>query len=102
MSDEAHQHEDSTTQTMEDFSGYPIHEPHSFIQNFASSSLFVDTESLQNQIDELATFSDTLAPSVTRILYTKKDVLARRVWSGPKGQLQTQWMFLIEVLKQRL
>ncbi|KAM4116808.1 hypothetical protein ACJW30_02G076600 [Castanea mollissima] len=74
----AHQHEDSTTQTMEDFSGYPIHEPHSSIQNFASSSLSVDTESLQNQIDELATFSDTPAPSVTRILYTDKDVLARR------------------------
>ncbi|XP_065633369.1 ureidoglycolate hydrolase isoform X2 [Quercus suber] len=74
----AHQHEDSTTQTMEDFSGYPIHEPHSFIQNFTSSSLSVDTESLQNQIDELATFSDTPAPSVTRILYTEKDVLARR------------------------
>lgn len=46
----AHQHEDSTTQTMEDFSGYPIHEPHSYIQNFASSSLSVDTESLQNQV----------------------------------------------------
>ncbi|XP_050239481.1 ureidoglycolate hydrolase isoform X2 [Quercus robur] len=74
----AHQHEDSTTQTMEDFSGYPIHDQHSFIQNFASSSLSVDTESLQNQIDELATFSDTPAPSVTRILYTEKDVLARR------------------------
>ncbi|KAK4586187.1 hypothetical protein RGQ29_023404 [Quercus rubra] len=74
----AHQHEDSTTQTMEDFSGYPIHEHHSVIQNFASSSLSVDTESLQNQIDELATFSDTPAPSVTRILYTEKDVLARR------------------------
>ncbi|XP_030975857.1 ureidoglycolate hydrolase [Quercus lobata] len=74
----AHQHEDSTTQTMEDFSGYPIHDHHSFIQNFASSSLSVDTESLQNQIDELATFSDTPAPSVTRILYTEKDVLARR------------------------
>lgn len=30
------------------------------------------------QIDELSTFSDTPAPSVTRVLYTEKDVLARR------------------------
>jgi ureidoglycolate amidohydrolase len=73
----AHQDEDPTTKTMEDFSGYPIHEPHNFIQNFVSS-LSVDTQSLQKQIDELATFSDTPAPSVTRILYTEKDVLARR------------------------
>ncbi|GMY27220.1 ureidoglycolate hydrolase isoform X2 [Fagus crenata] len=73
----AHQDEDPTTKTMEDFSGYPIHEPHYFIQNFVSS-LSVDTQSLQKQIDELATFSDTPAPSVTRILYTEKDVLARR------------------------
>ncbi|MBA0650243.1 hypothetical protein Goklo_017689, partial [Gossypium klotzschianum] len=29
-------------------------------------------------IDELSTFSDTPAPSVTRILYTENDVLARR------------------------
>lgn len=29
------------------------------------------------QIDELSTFSDTPAPSVTRILYSEKDVLAR-------------------------
>lgn len=30
------------------------------------------------QIDELATFSDTPTPSVTRVLYTEKDVIARR------------------------
>ncbi|KAF5941782.1 hypothetical protein HYC85_019424 [Camellia sinensis] len=67
--------EDPTTKTMEDFSGYPIHETHS--QN-PLSSLSVDTQSLQKQIDELSTFSDTPAPSVTRILYSEKDVLARR------------------------
>ncbi|CAL5416359.1 unnamed protein product [Camellia sinensis] len=32
----------------------------------------------RNRIDELSTFSDTPAPSVTRILYSEKDVLARR------------------------
>lgn len=30
------------------------------------------------QIDELATFSDSPPPSVTRVLYTDKDVAARR------------------------
>ncbi|XAR57361.1 ureidoglycolate amidohydrolase [Bertholletia excelsa] len=60
---------------MEDFSGYPVREPH-----FQTSlpSLSVDTGSLQRQIDELSTFSDSPAPSVTRILYSDKDVLARR------------------------
>ncbi|PSR92903.1 Ureidoglycolate hydrolase [Actinidia chinensis var. chinensis] len=67
--------EDPTIKTMEDFSGYPIHEPH--FPN-AVSSLSVDIHSLQKQIDELSTFSDTPAPSVTRILYSDKDVLARR------------------------
>ncbi|KAK4478164.1 hypothetical protein RD792_017446 [Penstemon davidsonii] len=66
---------DPTIKTMEDFSGYPIHEPE--FQD-SLSSLSVDTESLQRQIDELATLSDTPAPSVTRVLYTEKDVLARR------------------------
>ncbi|MCL7027145.1 hypothetical protein MKW94_020866 [Papaver nudicaule] len=59
---------------MEDFSGYPIHEP----QFSTSASFSVDTENLQRQIDELSRFSDTPAPSVTRILYSEKDVLARR------------------------
>ncbi|GFZ14229.1 ureidoglycolate amidohydrolase [Actinidia rufa] len=67
--------EDPTIKTMEDFSGYPIHEPH--FPNTVSS-LSVDIHSLQKQIDELSTFSDTPAPSVTRILYSDKDVLARR------------------------
>jgi sulfur transfer complex TusBCD TusB component (DsrH family) len=31
-----------------------------------------------SQIDELASFSDSPAPSVTRVLYTDKDVQARR------------------------
>ncbi|EXB29873.1 N-carbamoyl-L-amino acid hydrolase [Morus notabilis] len=70
-------HEDPTTKTMEDFSGYPIHESHSCISN-TLSALSVDAQTLQNQIDELSSLSDTPAPSVTRILYTEKDVLARR------------------------
>ncbi|KAF3456860.1 hypothetical protein FNV43_RR01514 [Rhamnella rubrinervis] len=70
----AHNGDDPITRTMEEFSGYPIHESHSH----SVSSLSVDARSLQKQIDELATFSDTPAPSVTRILYTEKDVLARR------------------------
>ncbi|KAL6535245.1 hypothetical protein OROMI_026619 [Orobanche minor] len=64
-----------TIKTMEAFSGYQIHEP-SFQGSF--SSLTVNTESLQRQIDELSTFSDAPAPSVTRILYSEKDVLGRR------------------------
>ncbi|KAF9673529.1 hypothetical protein SADUNF_Sadunf10G0033700 [Salix dunnii] len=66
---------------MEDFSGYPIHAPidYSFAApNSLLSFLSVDSTALENQIDELSTFSDTPAPSVTRILYTEKDVLARR------------------------
>ncbi|KAL2530768.1 Ureidoglycolate hydrolase [Forsythia ovata] len=72
----AHRNEDvPSIKIMEDFSGYPVHEPH--FQD-SLSSLVVDSESLQKQIDELSTFSDTPAPSVTRILYSEKDVLARR------------------------
>ncbi|XP_024046305.1 ureidoglycolate hydrolase isoform X2 [Citrus clementina] len=70
--------EDPTIRTMEAFSGYPIHESNSFVTNLASS-LSVDTETLQKRIDELSTFSDTPAPSVTRVLYTENDVLARRI-----------------------
>jgi len=44
----------------------------------ATETLFVDGAKLQAQIDELATFSDTPAPTVTRILYTPNDVAARR------------------------
>ncbi|KAH0640380.1 hypothetical protein KY285_036966 [Solanum tuberosum] len=59
---------------MEEFSGYPIHEPK---YPNPLSSLSVNSDTLQKQIDELATFSDSPAPSVTRILYSEKDVLAR-------------------------
>ncbi|CAN1841181.1 Ureidoglycolate hydrolase [Linum perenne] len=71
--------EDDTIKTMEAFSGYPIHETtNPFGSSSLISSLSVDGESLQRQIDELSTFSDTPAPSVTRVLYTGKDVSARR------------------------
>lgn len=73
--------EDPTAKTMEDFSGYLFHEPTDYPSappNSLLSFLRVDTTTLQNQIDELSTLSDTPAPSVTRILYTEKDVLARR------------------------
>nr|4PXE_A Chain A, Ureidoglycolate hydrolase [Arabidopsis thaliana]4PXE_B Chain B, Ureidoglycolate hydrolase [Arabidopsis thaliana] len=43
-----------------------------------ASSLSVDAPGLQNQIDELSSFSDAPSPSVTRVLYTDKDVSARR------------------------
>ncbi|XP_071940561.1 ureidoglycolate hydrolase-like isoform X1 [Coffea arabica] len=72
----AHRNEDDPTiKTMEEFSGYPIHESH-FLNSL--SSLSVDAETLQKQIDELSSFSDSPAPSVTRILYSEKDVLSRR------------------------
>ncbi|KAJ8765368.1 hypothetical protein K2173_012065 [Erythroxylum novogranatense] len=56
---------------MEDFSGYPFknHLP-CLLQALHSLST--------HKIDELATFSDTPAPSVIRALYTENDVLARR------------------------
>ncbi|CAN8232604.1 unnamed protein product [Cochlearia groenlandica] len=66
-----------TIKTMEDFSGYPIHEPGQFSSTNLASSLSVDSQGLQNQIDELSNFSDSPSPSVTRVLYTDKDVLAR-------------------------
>ncbi|XP_028804344.1 ureidoglycolate hydrolase-like isoform X1 [Neltuma alba] len=72
-----HGDEDPSIRTMEEFSGYPIHEPDSSIPS-SVSSLYVDAQNLQKQIDELSSFSDTPAPSVTRVLYTEKDVLARR------------------------
>ncbi len=46
-------------------------------------TLFVDGHRLQQQIDELSSFSDTPAPSVTRILFTENDVAARR-YSWPQ------------------
>ncbi|KAK8609986.1 hypothetical protein V6N13_093396 [Hibiscus sabdariffa] len=65
---------------MHDFSGYPLHDPSNPFKSSdsISNSLSVDAQTLQKQIDELSTFSDAPAPSVTRILYTKNDVLARR------------------------
>ncbi|KAG6486559.1 hypothetical protein ZIOFF_055136 [Zingiber officinale] len=61
---------------MEDFSGYPT-AAHPSVLSLSPSSLSVDEAGLLRQIDELAAFSDTPAPSVTRILYSEKDVLAR-------------------------
>lgn len=63
---------------MHQFSGYQTSEPQSCFSDSLSSSLSVDAHSLQKQIDELATFSDSPPPSVTRILYTDMDVAARR------------------------
>ncbi|CAK9198686.1 unnamed protein product [Sphagnum jensenii] len=45
-------------------------------------TLFVDGHRLQQQIDELSSFSDTPPPSVTRILFTENDVAARRYVKG--------------------
>ncbi|KAJ4844599.1 hypothetical protein Tsubulata_011020 [Turnera subulata] len=71
--------EDPTAKIMEEFSGYPIHEPpHSFDPRSLLSSLSVDVQLLLSQIADLSTFSDTPAPAITRILYSEKDVLARR------------------------
>ncbi|KAK6122709.1 hypothetical protein DH2020_043545 [Rehmannia glutinosa] len=75
ISSQNDEYDQTTAKTMEAFSGYQIHES-PFQGSF--SSLSVDIESLQRQIDELSTFSDTPAPSVTRVLYSEKDVLARR------------------------
>ncbi|KAF2550626.1 hypothetical protein F2Q68_00035671 [Brassica cretica] len=73
------QHEPNPTiRTMEDFSGYPIHEPGQFGSINLASSLSVDAPGLQKQIEELSSFSDAPSPSVTRVLYTDKDVSARR------------------------
>jgi ureidoglycolate amidohydrolase len=74
----AQQQQHESIRTMEDFSGYPIHEPGQFGSINLASSLSVDAPGLQNQIDELSSFSDAPSPSVTRVLYTDKDVSARR------------------------
>ncbi|KAG0468594.1 hypothetical protein HPP92_017922 [Vanilla planifolia] len=70
-------HEEEARKTMEDFSGYPTHS-HPSYSCLSPSSLLVDIQGLQTQIEELSAFSDAPAPAVTRILYTHKDVLARR------------------------
>uniref|UniRef100_A0A0D6R9S6 Peptidase M20 dimerisation domain-containing protein n=1 Tax=Araucaria cunninghamii TaxID=56994 RepID=A0A0D6R9S6_ARACU len=64
-----------SSKIMQDFSGYPEEE-------FHSHTFFVDKENLQRQVDELSAFSDSPAPSVTRILYSENDVLARRYVKG--------------------
>ena len=46
----AHENEDPTIKTMEDFSGYPFHESHSTSQSHTVSLLSVDTQSLQKQV----------------------------------------------------
>ncbi|XP_031488312.1 ureidoglycolate hydrolase [Nymphaea colorata] len=69
-------HGDSTMKTMEKFSGYPPESDDA--GDLGSLSFSVDNNSLERQIDELAGFSDTSAPSVTRIIYSKNDILARR------------------------
>ncbi|VYS69169.1 unnamed protein product [Arabidopsis thaliana] len=74
----AQQQQHESIRTMEDFSGYPIHEPGQFGSINLASSLSVDAPGLQKQIDELSSFSDAPSPSVTRVLYTDKDVSARR------------------------
>ncbi|CAN6440958.1 unnamed protein product [Victoria cruziana] len=69
-------HGDSTMKTMEEFSGYPPESVDAW--DLGSLSFSVDHKSLQRQVDELAGFSDTPAPSVTRIIYSKNDIQARR------------------------
>lgn len=69
--------------TMEQFAGFPASDD----GEGPSSDFHVDSEGLQRQIDELASFSDSPAPSVTRVLYTDKDVQARRYIKGIMNQL---------------
>ncbi|XP_078148775.1 ureidoglycolate amidohydrolase [Carex rostrata] len=73
--------EDTTRKTMEEFSGYPT-DSHNSILSSSLNSFSVESEKLQSQIDELSTLSDSPAPSVTRILYSEKDNLARRFIKG--------------------
>ncbi|XP_002981561.2 probable ureidoglycolate hydrolase [Selaginella moellendorffii] len=49
----------------------------SLCTSFDPANLEVNPDDIQDAIDKLATFSDTPAPSVTRILYTDNDVAAR-------------------------
>ncbi|XP_074281830.1 ureidoglycolate hydrolase [Silene latifolia] len=68
------ENDDPITKTMHQFSGYQTSEPNlDYV-----SLLSVDVQSLMNQIDELATLSDSPPPSVTRVLYTDQDIAARR------------------------
>nr|XP_043635193.1 ureidoglycolate hydrolase [Erigeron canadensis] len=75
INEESEAENESTIKTMEKFSGYPsIHQENHLIPD----SFTVDSLNLQKQIDELSSFSDSPAPSVTRILYSDNDVVARR------------------------
>ncbi|GAB2245376.1 hypothetical protein Droror1_Dr00000869 [Drosera rotundifolia] len=69
-------HRGPDNQNHNEFSGYPVSEASSFITD-SSSSLSFDAQSLQEQIDTLATISDAPSPAVTRVLYTDKDIKAR-------------------------
>ncbi|XP_078429825.1 ureidoglycolate amidohydrolase isoform X2 [Wolffia australiana] len=80
-------HEEHTKKTMEDFSGYPREFMGDSFVSESGDDFFVDVESLQRQIDELSTFSDTPPPTVTRVLFSKNDVLARKYIKNIMGQL---------------
>ncbi|RLN27770.1 uncharacterized protein C2845_PM05G02740 [Panicum miliaceum] len=77
-------HDDAVARrTMEEFAGFPASDG----GEGPSAAFRVDSEGLQHQIDELASFSDSPAPSVTRVLYNDKDVQARRYIKGIMNQL---------------
>ncbi|KAL6623486.1 hypothetical protein ACP70R_033365 [Stipagrostis hirtigluma subsp. patula] len=77
-------HDDAAARrTMEEFAGFPSSDDGEGLY----SPFLVDSEGLQRQIDELASFSDSPAPSVTRVLYSDKDVQARRYIKGIMNQL---------------
>ncbi|MCO5590996.1 hypothetical protein L7F22_044972 [Adiantum nelumboides] len=59
-------------------SAHPAYTQDSAACTLQTNDLTVDILGLQKQIDELASFSDSPSPSVTRILYTEADVNARR------------------------
>ncbi|OEL27771.1 putative ureidoglycolate hydrolase [Dichanthelium oligosanthes] len=76
-------HDDAAMRrTMEEFAGFPVSDD---VEGPFTASR-VDSEGLQRQIDELASFSDSPAPSVTRVLYSDKDVQARRYIKGIMNQ----------------
>ncbi|VAI13294.1 unnamed protein product [Triticum turgidum subsp. durum] len=78
-------HDDAAARrTMEEFAGFPASNDG---EGGRASPLRVDSDSLQRQIDELASFSDSPAPSVTRVLYSDRDVQARRYIKGIMKQL---------------
>lgn len=79
-------HDDAVARrTMEEFAGFPASDDGEGDRR--AYALRVDSEGLQRQIDELASFSDSPAPSVTRVLYSDKDVQARRYIKGIMKEL---------------